>query len=99
MILIKQQEGNDKKNDGLVSNLLKYNFDENHGNDNDKENTNLVSNFLKYDLDKTKNGKDDKKEEDLVSNLFKKYDVDKTEDNEKVPHLQALRTGKPGSSA
>merc|ERR1711962_351929 len=85
----KTKEGNDKKNEDLVSNLFKYHFDKTPGNDNDKENTNLVSKFLKYDFDKTKNGKDDKKEEDLVSNLFKKYDVDKTEDNEKVPHLQS----------
>merc|ERR1712243_95315 len=85
----KTKEGNDKKNEDLVSNLFKYHFDKTPENDNDKENVNLVSNFLKYDLDKTKNIKDDKKEEDLVSNLFKKYDVDKTEDNEKVPHLQS----------
>jgi len=84
----KTKEGNDKKNENLVSNLLKYNFDKTPGNDDDKENMNLVSNFLKYDFGETKNGKDEKNK-DLVSNLFKKYDVDKMEDEEKVPHLQS----------
>merc|ERR1712050_409236 len=83
------ENGNDMKNEDLVSNLFKYHFDKTPENDNDKENVNLVSNLLKYDLDKTKNSKDDNKEEDLVSNFLKKYDVDKTEDNEKVPHLQS----------
>merc|ERR1712002_302030 len=79
---------NDNDEENVVSNFLKYDFDKTKEG-NDKKNEDLVSNSLKYSFDKTPRNDDDKKNMNLVSNFLKKYDVDKSEDNEKVPHLQS----------